>query len=107
MEPIIKKAIEGGYNGENIMINGSVLNENTFSSRGIRHPTDVVCDPLFWQALGKACGWKGLGIYKMCLCEKSENREVMEWEMYAFRFYEINITEGWEKAVEYLEEIIN
>lgn len=72
-----------------------------------------VLDPLFWQALEKACGWEGSGFY---LCshylkskdefEKTEKSEYTEWQYHAFRFHEINLTEGWDKAVEWLQELV-
>lgn len=46
MEKTLKKAIEGGYN---IRAEHKLMFEGTISK--------MLLDPLFWQALGKACGW--------------------------------------------------
>lgn len=112
MEKIIKKAIiEGGY--EFIKRSGEAQIIEVFGARRFGKATAemmlntyIVCDPLFWQALGKACGWGSTGLHKWCLCDKNKDLEWMEWHMYALNFYEINLTEGWKKAVEYLSELI-
>lgn len=44
IEQAIEKAIEGGWDTE-----GDV--------KRVNHPTYIVCDPAFWQSLGKAMGW--------------------------------------------------
>lgn len=82
MESIIKKAVEGGF------VYDDVSDEA------------VVCDPLFWQSLGKACGWDehfSSGVHLI---------DIEAWLYQAERFHEINLTEGWEKAINYLTEII-
>lgn len=91
MEDIIKKAQEGGYKVSNthiVMFRGDTMN------------------PLFWQALGKSCGWRepvtanGVGAVK-----GMQNKNI-SWETaHALRFHEINLTEGWQSAVEYLQEV--
>lgn len=103
MENIIKKAIEGGYNRAESF-------KDEFGK--LYKPKDIAIftlDPLFWQALGKACRWtevykncgrKGI---KRCICEYDVNMQ--EWKYYALRFHEINLTEGWDKAVEYLSDL--
>lgn len=45
MKTIIKKAIEGGY------VIPWRVGKTEYSMEAI------VCDPLFWQALGNICGW--------------------------------------------------
>lgn len=103
MEIIIKKAIEGGWKNEN------------FPNLDPQYMGDmyriIVCDPLFWQSLGKTCEWTEIykncgrkGIDKCC-CEYDARTE--EWKYYAIRFHEINLTQGFERAVEYLEELVN
>lgn len=134
MESIIKKAIEAGYkprtktsvefvgandgrmekDGERTINGWSVWNftegNNKGSSICIEH-SNTVLDPLFFQALGKACGWEG----KIARDENTEpycsNMVMIScdeplWEYYALRFHEINLTKGWDKAVEYLAGII-
>lgn len=105
MEKIIKRAIEGGYTG--------LANPEYYAM--------TVVEPSFWQALGKACGWQTHGSHETrgnnlrCFrCgarwdEKGDcpKNEVRGWKIIALRFHEINLTEGWEKAVEYLISLIN
>lgn len=96
MQQIIQKAKEGGWiNTFEEASLGKSLMENAPNSM-LRI---IVTLPLFWQALGKACGW----------AEKrptSTPYSKEEWFWRATKFYEINLTEGWEKAVKYLEDLI-
>lgn len=101
METIIKKAIEGGWNVQNARNHNDLIQDR------------MVCDIEFWQALGKACGWE-------TICQSCGNpKEPHEYRhVYypsnldeicvdkAIRFHEINLTEGWDKAVEYLESLV-
>lgn len=104
LEEIVKKAIEGGYE-HNCDLSGKLM----------------LLDPLFWQSLGKACGWgaesecqhryppNGDGTYsKICKnCgEEFDVEKTKNWLEHALRFHEINLAEGWSKAVEYLTKII-
>jgi stalled ribosome alternative rescue factor ArfA len=121
MENIIKKAIEGEYLllslpyesleykrkwlvctlKSQYQVNGKKVQEIAIAS--------VLIDPLFWQALGKACGWGG---YLVCpICFNGTGRDSDEpfmdiWQYNAIKFHEINLTQGWDKAVEYLEDLI-
>lgn len=93
MEKIIKKAIEGGWreSGYDKQVSATIV---IFRSN--------ILDPLFWQALGKACGWRNKRTYN-----QADQLEVESyWTIYALRFHEINLTEGFSKAVEWLEELI-
>lgn len=141
MENIIRKSIDGGWKPyPEVWGWGTIVNsgEEKTSFRfkimsprktlfTVRHK-EIVCDPLFWQALSKSCGWveicsnpdhAGLdsGLYGSdnsrigCpVCgHDSEYRvksTIDNWKKYALRFYEINLTEGFEKAVEYLQNLI-
>lgn len=147
MENIIKKAIEGGY----------VFNK---SEIGVSISTRNVCDPLFWQALGKACGWvewtmklsdvvhdwevefykpdtakTPVYVSKKCYANKEldvisveyeyQYQEVKEndwtmgsvvskhggirkpkWKEVALCFHEINLTQGWDSSVKWLDELV-
>lgn len=132
MEQIIKKAIEGGYEPFKTVkmedLDCSVIDFQTFAcnikpkngavARGICSINiyRIVADPLFWQALGKACGWESkqhpharisLGFeYDQPITEALVQKRIHAHVYHALRFHEINLTEGWEKAVEYLKEII-
>ncbi len=115
MEKIIKKAIEGGWNSDTP--NFEYLRsyptqiefwENEGSGIRITTPSQIVCDPLFWQALGKACGWKQVLSHGSAEAGDEEgctHSDCQDWYRNALRFFEINLTQGWNKAVEYLSEI--
>ena len=103
MEEIIKKAIEGGYKWTDPHEDGSYQ--------------EIVCDPFFWQALGKACGWEnccgncGGYLMKDGHCGESSDCWIAtfirpKWQFVSLHFHEINLIEGWDKAVEYLENLI-
>ena len=96
MEDIIKKAIEGGYP------------EHT-----IYHLTRLdnfvqVLDPLFFQAIGKACGWydhRMKGSRGECL-ECGAPQCPIEWIENGKKFHEINLTQGWNEAIAWLDDLI-
>lgn len=109
MENIIKKAIEGGYNG--------VSHQNQkgrWTGARVLSLDDmawVVLDPLFWQALGKACGWNDENKFRMMggvahKINMETGKYIPIWIYHAIKFHEINLTQGWDKAVEYLEDLI-
>ena len=89
MENIIKKAIEGGW----VNVKGATEEQiKVVLEVELKNPYRIVCDHLFWQALGKACRWNWL--------------DKRNWKYFAIHFHEINLTQGWDKAVEYLEDLI-
>lgn len=97
MQDIIKKAIEGGF------IKGkAVMNELTDEIYLRANPEMFTLDSLFWQALGKACGWDMEPNYTSPCFDGM----ISEPECQAIRFHEINIREGWDKAISYLEDLI-
>lgn len=58
MEKAIKKAIEGGYSRSGVIKNFTPQNRE-FAERSLLQDYKIcLLDPLFWQALGKAEGWK-------------------------------------------------
>ena len=114
MQNIIQKAIEGGWKS----VCGN-CQESWFGHKQTRignrycmalpdlHKT--VCDPSFWQSFGKACGWEKTMFCAVCgngTGIDSDERFMPEWQYHALRFHEINLTEGWDKAVAYLEDLI-
>lgn len=105
MKNIIKKAIEGGWNDKGTF-GWSTTNKQT----KLYNYSMIVLDPLFWQALGKACVWtqiyKGCGRKDMAMCLCDYDVKINEWEYHALRFHEYNLTQGWDKAIEYLEHLI-
>ncbi len=107
MENAIKKAQLSGY----------IVN---CDDKGRFNMYETVCDPFFWQALSQSCGWKTTGKHQFTGNNLRCNRcgaptdwdddcienEIDSWKINALRFHEINLTEGWNKAIEYLESII-
>lgn len=105
---IIKKAIEGGWQPLKTYIvrDTDAVEQIDFQTIAFYNGTDVelgapigriniyrmFCDPLFWQALGKALGWVE-GTY--------ENT----WEEIYDTFFTLNRRFDWDKAVEYLESV--
>jgi hypothetical protein len=105
METIIKKAIEGGWKPR-YRETPSFLSKIEGIEQEDREElllSSAVLDPLFWQALCKACGWGNETIddYDTGLVRGRD------WQHHALRFHEINLTESWDKAVEYLRGITN
>lgn len=79
-----------------------------------RKTNQFVLDSLFWQALGKACGWTRRGHNRnedelinkgMIVAHEDNTRD--EWCFHALVFHEINLTEDWDKAINYLKEVTN
>ena len=101
MEEVIKKAIEGGYKPDDVQ---PWLNKET------------VLDHLFWQSLGKALCWGAyclecdsvVKIWEECLCDEDEvtPRPEEEWLFRAKKFHEINLTQGWNEAEKWLQNLI-
>lgn len=111
MENIIKKAIEGGLYEKylpEITINndGLWINFTAGDNDRVLHQSDIILDPLFWQALGKSCVEKRR--WRRDLRENGREGlpDTPAWLFHAKHFHEINLTEGWSKAVAYLEGLI-
>ncbi len=108
MEELIKIAIEGGYKGTN------KITDAIFQSQGDHlvlkmYYLGMVCDPLFYQALGKACGWnKNTGEEKGKQILRIENHTYYADDDigHALRTFEIILTEGMDKGIEYLKSIV-
>lgn len=109
MKQIIQKAIEGGWGGkftyepEITMLDAKCVG---FSKPGTFDGVsmslcDLVMQKEFWQALGKACGWNDESLWRAGIDGSAE------WYLRAMTFHEINLTEGWDKAVKYLEELVH
>lgn len=124
MENIIKKAIEGEWikSPYRFELKEIIRNETAvfrFYMEGGNYkkpfPSDsfydfhkIVCDPLFWQALGKACGWNSFDP-ELAIEMKQEGKIVgsNEWVGVACDFHFTNLTQSWDKAVEWLEELVS
>ena len=99
MENIIKKAIEGGY-----------VYPNVSKTTDKFMKTDSM-NPLFWQSLDKACGWEGrqsdmVDAFAYTMSARTGKIPKTVWQRNALKFHEINLTEGWDKAVEWLNGLI-
>lgn len=134
MEQLIKKAIEGGWGGSSgfhdikypqtkkqregllRLLDDKYPSSKVILIENLMH--NGVLDPLFFQALGKSCGWakdsapyicKDCGVIgvggsnHMNACKIKKRH--YSWKQYALRFHEINLTEGWSAAVNYLEKV--
>ncbi len=105
MEQIIKKAIEGGYKKR--------LCPTSFVTSKL-----VTLDPLFWQALGKACGWGDEKVIRASLDKGGyrtsdefdgfiyDETELNTWQDNAIHFHEVNLTKGFDEAMKWLEDLI-
>lgn len=104
MEEIIKKAIDGGWDKANARVYDCDGHDS-------QHVDELMLmDKTFWQSLGKACGWHYCRFHSFM--GKDSEVEVChdcthdEWCKKALRFHEINLTEGWDKAVKWLNDLI-
>lgn len=105
MENIIRRAIEGGYKKikNPFEVSGQYSDWVKFHNGSLMVQNKIyeyLFDPLFWQALGKACGWAEKRPVKTAYSKP-------EWMWHALKFHEINLTESFDKAVEYLISLIN
>lgn len=97
MEAAITKAIEGGYIDQTA------------------NRKQMLMEPNFWQALGKGFGWEnmeakrkfGKNVKGDKISVQTDWRKLEYWQFQALRFHEINLTEGMDKAVEYLTTLLN
>lgn len=99
-EEIIKCAVGGGYDiGYNF----------TFVKNSSSHIRLFICDskksfvldPNFWEAIGRAKGWEEEYFEKYGIETK------FFFLGYAMEFMEINLTQGWQPAIEYLYSLIS
>lgn len=106
MEQIIQKAYKSGY---------GIFEQKHFtlySDEVVSYKKEIVLDPLFWQSLGRECGWLKYTRADGCSLNNpdTEHESYKDWKIswmyHALRFHEINLTEGWEKAIKYLEDLI-
>ncbi len=130
METLIKKSIEGGYNASWDIVCGAIIPDG----KGGNHVGNLypLLDPLFFQALGKACGWEknqglcncfhfkedhktygGTGLHKSdiinclhCECKIYREKVYIHWKYVAIRFHELNLIEGFDPAISYLVNLV-
>lgn len=120
MEDIIKLAIEAGWKPKGapefleLRMSGSVAVFITRYLDGGYNSIDyrkeeIVCDRTFWKSLNQACGWKTFTLEDGTQSNRvfDDGRNWIEtWKGYALKFMEINLTEGWDAAIEYLSTLI-
>ena len=109
MQEIIQKSIKGGYTRAGLQYANDPSDMSHWKDR------DYFLDPLFWQALGKACGRQPNGLSEKWMIrtgcpDKKEGCLVchyeQKWKDNALRFHEINLTESWDAAIAYLSALI-
>lgn len=94
----IEKAIEGKWQPNYLFdmmpaTNYFALLEEDFAR--------IALDPTFWQALGKALGWRT----GMTFADIFDGRELSGWEYHAHRFYDL-ILQG-KDTTDFWKEILN
>lgn len=111
IQDAIKLAIEKGGYAPPVL--------NWYSPHVVQHyVAHITLAPAFWQALGKAKGWKPrLGVSKPYVSARShpdgavtlnpvEVEDIDEWKYHALRYLETLLTEGQKKADEYLSTLL-
>lgn len=89
MENIIRKAIEGGFEET-----AHISDERQWF---------VFMYPNFWKALGKSCNW---GQAKTFTFEFRPTGKMEMYKWYALEFHRINLTQSFEEATKWLEDLI-
>lgn len=113
MENIIKKALEGRYENyectcESTESNPEGVCKNMRSGLPCCSEKEIILDPLFWQILGKACRVPCGEHYEekgYCVNCDGKGYHAPVGIGTGIRFHEINLTEGWDKAIIYLAEV--
>ncbi len=113
MKKIIEKAIAGGYYERSkpmldVNNDGCWVSFCAAGDTRVLHQSDIVLDPLFWKALGKACGWRLQDDSNpfSSVGDVDEYLDQDEWISYASCFHGKNLVEGWDAAVKYLSDLI-
>ena len=89
MEKLIQIAIKGDWKPKEKI--GRSYTESTALT---------LLDPLFFQALGKECGWDEEA--RICYSLKYSRNKLTKAQGTAMMFYEINLTESFDSAINYL-----
>ncbi len=106
LETLIKKAIEGGYKMK------WMSGEDTlhFLLRRTNNPEIIFLNPLFFQSLGKACGWEKKTHDFSCYANQEGGKcdciPEDTWEVNAILFYTTNLTSGLDPAIAYLVNLV-
>ncbi len=118
MDKIIKKAISGGY-GASAYTNSNSYGDYEWHDDTGFHQLDynvAVLDPLFWQSLGKACGWidkdypngemrcsNPVGRCDAVYCSYGGYKNPVD---IALEFHSLNLTTSFEEAVAWLSNVV-
>ena len=99
MEKLITIAIKGDWKPKEEIAGRSYMESTALT----------LLDPLFFQALGKECGWQEDTRFSEYYTTDRSMSEVItihgEWKDYALRTHEINFTESLDSAIAYLLSI--
>lgn len=104
-EQIIKKSIDGGYSwNEYLNTGGLIYDLERYVNIGQKDHLNrkIILDPIFWQALGKACGWENA-------IDKFDDKKLVGRTHIekALDFHEINLTQSFDSAVDWLSNEIS
>lgn len=111
-EEIIKVAQEGGFYEHDFLYFSDEQDRYVFSNNKCLE--EIFMNPKFWEAIGKAKGWK-YKAYKMGAWQTEETDlssmsdtpfRYPEWQYHAITFYNINLTQSFDDAINYLYELI-
>ncbi len=110
MKEAIQKAIEGGYKDRHIwgIEDGKYILQGDAGERA-GHLTEeqILLDPLFWQAVGKAMGWGGFDtkyLHSQAEVEASSQMPPNEWRDHWHRFID-HLAEG-KDAESFFKELL-
>ena len=110
MNEIINKAVEGGWDDETAKVTNYDKRDGYEGMATSMYSTHkALLDPLFWQALSKSCGWRERNyayILSNTINQYTHDAGAPQWKFIALRFHEINLTEGWNSAIEYLYNLL-
>lgn len=108
IQKIIEKSIEGGWKlKDHFVVYGGCDEFNSPKYKPVFEK--IICDTSFWKALGKAMGWTEHTYYLHCpICEDIPDGEprLFTWNYHSIEFFQINLTQGFDEAVDYLYKLI-
>lgn len=117
MKSIIEKAIQWGYNPSdetNYRIETDAFGHTDLIYWDLDYPDEgsdvhsdyeILMDSTFWEALGKATKWNE-GYHTVNVLLGISGKMINNDTNIALRFHEINLTQGFPAAVEYLSNLV-
>ena len=92
IQTFISKAIEGGWDGHCVMVNGSIhpATGNKASCHISSRPADTIpgmlLDPKAWEAVGKVEGWDEDHVFKFFKFYDNEKEQTIpSWQYYMLK----------------------